>query len=469
MSNVQKIVHKSRNYEVEMVFPTDSTNLTWAFTAENDSVIFDVELVNIGSFLINGNSESLPFQCLKDASYSITIVRSDISLSSAITLKLRRDIDKKLSLNIPNFDDDLGEFLFVMSGGLMHKIDCSLLNSSNYLGTGSWSISPIVDTITPPDLSAEKTYAGLDWTHLWNRACYVIIGGEKYMLVLSTHTTLDVIGSLYNIETGLFYKTDLSALGYTLINTGYAVNSQMASILYDYINNRVMLMWERAAGSSDLLFDLTTGGTMPFGFESTVNQFLHHINAGGRNFRRSFDPYSGEFLTNLGRLKLPEQDTRSFAAVNGRDSAFIRSTGEVAIPFHNWHDINLFDSRGVRTRTLTVGSNSGGSFNGGAIVADDRNSYIAWSSINTDEIKIIDVGGTNGYALFSAMVTTDHNGYRGLIFSSQEKLLFSYGLAGTDSGKRLYVFDSEIRDVGMDLGYLDFAETIDDIYSNQIL
>lgn len=472
MSNVVNVYHKSRDVVYELNFQANGET-TWPFVAEGDGEIYDVELNNVSSYEINGNTISLPFSITDSNSYTVSISKTNENQSAYIKFYTRRAVHKTIIKNVPDYTFGNGRYLYVISNQILYEFDTTLLTASNYAGSGAWSTSPISNTYTMPDISAELDRNGVAGNIIWRSLCFVYIDGTPYMFCLAdSYPTWTFIVSFFNLNDKKFYQNDLITEGYSRIYSAYAANSRIGALIYNYIDQNILIQSTRGNGSGCLLYDINTGDVTTYSLGGVVDSIINYRNAIAANYkmRLSFDPVNNEFIGQNMRLSLPSESNRNLMGTDGIDSEYIKSTGECAFIFYNNNVIDFYNETGKLSRRAAIGSVDGAT-GGGFIIHDSENSnnYICYAPRDRSLIRLIDIDGSNGYAGDLSSVTSDHNGFRGVMKSSFSGLIFMWGRVGTDSGKRMYVVDPSMRDATCEIGYYDFTEEIDDMFSNQIL
>ena len=469
--STQIVQHKSRDFDVVLNFPETENTLSWSFKAENDGEIYAVDLVNVASYQIAGAPIALPYAVTAGSSYSVSIVKQTNGLPATISFNTRRAVTKTLSISVPDFGLYTGRNLYVSAGANLFKIDSELLKALNYAGSGAWAQPPILNTYTFPDISAELNYSGAPGTIFWRSICFVVKNGEKYIFCYaSNNTTNDEVCSLFKISDSKFYKLDLSAEGYTRTFTGPGNQNVAGGISYNYLNGSVVVRRTRGAGSSVVYFDSNFSRTS-FGFE-TVPDLIFHGGDGGQawtNRKHNIDPITGEFCTHLSRIIMPSQANRNYMKTTNSDSKYIKSNGYIVT--NNGGIIlqrRFYNSSGQLVSTFGgTGTATGTS---GAICVSEPNNWMFGCSSNSTGIWRNSINNlTAGFNYNLTIGTTDHNGFRGCISSDYSGLAFAWGLSGRNSGKRLYVFDPYKIDASIEVGYLDFTDEINDIYTDQLL
>lgn len=467
--SVTNIYHKSRDFDIVLNFPATENTLSWAFTAENDGEIYAVDLVNVASYQIAGAPVTLPYTVTAGTSYSVSVVKQTNGLPATISFNTRRAITKTFSINVPDFGLYTGRNLYVSAGENLFKLDTELLKASNYAGAGVWTQPPILNTHTFPDISAELDFNGVAGTIFWRSICFVVKNGERYIFCYASHNSMgDEICSLFKISDSKFYKLDLSTEGYTRTATRPGASNVAGGISYNYLDDSVAIRRTRSDGSNIIYFDSNLSRTV-FGFGSVPDRIFHGGNQGGRNRKHNIDPNTAEFCTGTSRISMPSQANRNFMFEINEDAKYIKSNGYILTYNSNiLGQRRFYNSEGQFVRSFGGTGTATGA--GGAICVSEPNNWIFGCSVNNVGIWRNYINTTaDGFNYNLTMGTADHNGFRGCINSDYSGLAFAWGSRGRDSGKRLYIFDPSKTDASIEVGYLDFADEINDIYTDQLL
>lgn len=151
--SVQLVQHKSRDFDVVLNFPETENTLSWAFTAENDGEIYAVDLDNVASYQIAGAPVALPYVVTTGTSYSVTIVKQTNGQPASISFNTRRAITKTLSINVPDFSADKGDYLFILfDNNTIEKHDASKYKKNLFnLATNTYDEESLISSISLPN------------------------------------------------------------------------------------------------------------------------------------------------------------------------------------------------------------------------------------------------------------------------------------------------------------------------------
>lgn len=151
--SVTNVYHKSRDFDIVLNFPATENTLSWAFTAENDGEIYAVDLVNVASYQIAGASVTLPYTVTAGTSYSMSVVKQTNGLPATISFNTRRAITKTLSINVPDFSADKGDYLFILfDNNTIEKHDASKYKKNLFnLATNTYDEESLISSISLPN------------------------------------------------------------------------------------------------------------------------------------------------------------------------------------------------------------------------------------------------------------------------------------------------------------------------------
>lgn len=226
------ITIKASKSTYKIDFTTDTTDI-WAIYSKFNGNITSVTLDNVSSYTIDGAAVTLPFEVELNRTYLIEIVKTNTSLAASITFNTSYIQFDEIQ-TLPDFGTSdyvyiLGNDDDVATNRTLLKLDTDLLKPANSLGSGAWSVNPIVNTITLPELPGNGWWRFVLWLH---DTTFLISGGntssnEKYFVLIDSD--LDAI-------------TDLSGNQnvYTSFFKGY--NYVLRKQFYNYIDNFVYFL-----------------------------------------------------------------------------------------------------------------------------------------------------------------------------------------------------------------------------------
>lgn len=232
--SVTNVYHKSREHSITLNFAETENTLSWAFASESDGEVFDVSMVNVDSYTIQGAPVLVPFSVLAALTYNVGIVKTTAGQPASITFKVRREINKNTSISVPDFGIHTGRWLYILldSGTQVLKLDSELLKPANYISDGAWTLSPIVETINLPTLPDGAVYTCLQFVK--NN------GEEKIFIAGGVANSFRIYGSYIKVSDDSVWNLELNAQdSFTymteFLSPGLIYNTPK-STLYDFIN-----------------------------------------------------------------------------------------------------------------------------------------------------------------------------------------------------------------------------------------
>lgn len=452
MSNVVNVYHKSRDVIYEIKFPAGSED-TWQFDVEGDGEIYSVETDNISSYSIDGNSISLPFSITNGNSYSISIIRNNTANDATITFKARRAVDKIFTKIVPNYNVGDGRYLYALNanGDTVYKLDTGLLSGTNYLGSGSFTISPIIATITLPTLPNSTK---------WGRMCYIVENGIGKILLLSYNNgSIGSAGNYYFskiLPSGDVYNLNEDTLnGYSTYTNIAIINISFYKIRYDYINNNVFFVsyYGRKMSLSD--YSVERFGEDPRTYVFATNASIW------------FNPATEEFsrLYDFNYYNSTIENKRLFSSSS--DQCFYSLSTNTY--FHNVNnsprDVVQLDRFGNRIKRWRIGDYPG-TTSYKMIGSDTLKNVITASNQSSTAISLIDYDTTTGYALEGTFnLRNTFTDWTDIGVSNYSGLFFLLDYASSDASRiRLHSFNEN-----GEVSYFDFSENIVELCTNQLL
>lgn len=255
----QIIDHRSRDYSPTLNFAATENNLSWAFTQEGDGEIYSITTTNVATLSIDGSSVSLPFSTpiavVDDKSYPVVITKINNGQTASVTIDARRANKKTVSISVPDFGTYNRRYNFILrTGGIVEKTDFTLLHSSNYTGGGTFTINPIVQSITLPSTAIEWQYC----------AWYIDrFGVEKVMVVSCPNTNQSINACIVDVATGAV--TDLAGNANAFTNVVFGSTSGIWNITghgYDYINNIIYFKSGSGTNADSKYYNITTNSLL---------------------------------------------------------------------------------------------------------------------------------------------------------------------------------------------------------------
>lgn len=232
---IQKIQHKSRDFNVTLNFPSTENTLSWAFTAENDGKIYAVELVNVASYQIAGAPATLPYAVTAGSSYSVTIVKQTNGQPASISFSTRRAVDKTITLNVLDFGSYDGQYFYgITSSGLVYVSDLTLCTPNKYLGYGLFDVDPLVATITLPAIPG---------TGAWQDCRFCVKNNTKLIFCVALRTDINkMYGCYINVDTNAVESMTGGLNQITEIPVTFQADPTSLNIVnYDFIRNKLYI------------------------------------------------------------------------------------------------------------------------------------------------------------------------------------------------------------------------------------
>lgn len=143
------INHTSRSDIYPMTWAAGDSKV-WSFNANMTGELYEVSLVNVSSFLIDGASVSIgpgsTFAISRDTKYAITPTIIDNNSAASITFKARKSNDQTITFNVPELlsEEEQGTISVYMhpSDNKMTIVDSSFINEDNYASELTWTTDP---------------------------------------------------------------------------------------------------------------------------------------------------------------------------------------------------------------------------------------------------------------------------------------------------------------------------------------
>lgn len=234
----QVVRHRSRTSEFKFNWEANNAG-AWSFIPKDDGEIYLDDKNNIDSYQIDGGAVSLPYSVNGGQTYSITITKTTPGQSADLSFNIRKSIDSLSEVTIPDFtQNNEGRYFYVLQdNNQLLKYDCNLLIPSNW-GGSSWTVTPLVSTITLPTLPNSTLYTYVKFVKV-SGISRILIGAKD--LLLNTLYYLSYVDITTNTISGLDFTgsyTTINSGGLSTVGTG---NGQVRKVQYDYLNNLVYI------------------------------------------------------------------------------------------------------------------------------------------------------------------------------------------------------------------------------------
>lgn len=446
------------NYQLNYAIGATS----WTFTSGYTGKLTKASLTNIASFTINSSAATFPFQLTSGNTYAVNIVPTDSSLVASITL-YADDIDAfTQTYLVPNIigNSDQGRYLYVLTDSTLYKLDTALLASSNYAGSGAWTTTPIVTSISLPSLPHGFYFNKVDYINIGSIGYMLLTGGGGYAgdgtkfyfskVKISDDTVWDINLTTQNTYSTLVYHSS------TLVGPAFCCTYDMVNNYY-YIFTRPYI-----AGNLTAMVNLNTNA---FNFSIVGGNFDYYSGSNSdRQFQ--FDPINQRFPS-VGDSDFVTGKSYSYKIPINTSNfcAFDFNTGYSIQTMYGLRFFKYFDKSGV------IKANYGDS--GGA------NSYTIFEILRATIIDNTMATYCNQYCFQKAGKTTfAHNETLTNAASGQTQincitpsnyasLWFAKGIGGSGV-YRLHLFNPTLSDPNY--AYLDFSGTpVNCIATNQFL
>lgn len=229
------LIKRIRTHTIDFRF-TANGEISWSFTAEGDSSIYAVESNNVASYTINGVAVTLPYAVTNRSSYTVAITKTNAGQVADIQLKIWSGEDKTTTINVPDVGANDGRYIYCLAQAKdkVYVLDSNLLKGSNYLGGGSFTVTPIVAAIALPILPNSTA---------WAKIIFVIDNENPRILIISDGDSTDKKFYMSYIKPDFtVWNLDetLQDAYSEYYDSGMGVNFEIFQPWYDYINNRVV-------------------------------------------------------------------------------------------------------------------------------------------------------------------------------------------------------------------------------------
>lgn len=270
------INHKSRALNEVFNFPASDGNLSGQFTPLEDCEIFHNPLTtpglsaNVASLTIGGVTPTYPFLLTGGTPYSIVITKQVTGAAASVSLTSRIASDRTRTYNIVDYGSYTGAYKYVLfADNTVAKMDESLLVASNYAGSGGWTVSPYIKTITLPALPG-----GI----LFTLPMFVKVNGVERILLIGSSSTRPCLSYACYIRISDDTVWDLSMStpnGFTQItniNSGYGTPLNGT---YNYIDELVYFKTQNGSnGTTVIELNLLSNTIINKGYSSIIDGLM---------------------------------------------------------------------------------------------------------------------------------------------------------------------------------------------------
>lgn len=463
MSLVINISHSSRTVEYLITMPAGVT--TWSFRAEYSNTSVSASLTNCTSLLVNGSAFVAGSAITKDTYYTVSVTPTDYNSQCVISITTRLNANVQVSANAVNFNNSLwnGNKLYALTDTQLFIFDATKFNASNYLGSGQYTVSPYVETITLPSM---PTNTGNYQTTSWQTMCFVKHkGGEGKILIFGRTRTIanDANAQLY----GYGFYFDIATKGITSLtdvsdqitaNTAAENLGYYTQIMYDY-SSEIAYVCQINSNSGATISRVQLLSTNTYG--ATISDFRR---AGIVSNAKGNDNYFNPFATSFSRAY---RSTIGISSSNPRGDGFFASN--YAVHWFNALDgyyytvanngnLYKFDSTGSQVGSAVLFGNAStntyvlNSVLNTMMQIDVQGNTIAW-------IKINDTTKKQSSFTPSDILSGQTSFQRVNAISNASECFFTAGY-GTGNTRRLFAVKPNTADLTTTVMYYDLPTSI---------
>lgn len=454
---IQKIQHKSRPYCFHLKY-SSSGETTGIIKANGDCEIYKAELVNVGSYLIQGSEPQFPIYLKNNEEKTVSIVRQAAGQNSEVKLYTRRALEETKVSNVPDYGTFDGRYLYLLFGivNQVVKVDTDLLAASNYLGEGTWNINPVASIINLPVLPNNS---------VWRSITFVKVGGIGKMFLQGSTISgnLEVYAAYILSDDRISDMNLLFETPYTLIHSG---NLRISSgcCVYDFVQEKVYIALKSIGnGSATLTYDLVNKTSKESGLSANSTLVVD-----GNNIR------SAQLIPHLSRFSYLadiDLDTEQFFNYKLGQNGFFVSSYAASLGFTERNQGTIarktyFDSNGVpRLSVLVPNGSSQASQPYGASESLTLDVLKSTFTIFRQSYSIINYEG--GLSRVGDVVDFEPGAtYLKSVMGSNRSKQY-YAISSNGSSKRLFIFNPYQEP--MQFGYLEFNNNADQMHSNQLI
>ena len=399
--SVTNVYHKSRSMTYTQEYVANSSVLAWSFIATMDGVLKNVELENISSFKINGNTITHPYSTvfLNGDVYTVEITPVNPALASKISLITKKEIDKELIQSVPDFGQHNGRYTYaIIEGNKVVKYDNEYFKPANFSDFNTTIVSPKIQVITLP--ATDATIKCLK---------FVVIGGIPYILFLGTIYGQGAVAILMRQSDNAFFS--LTGASNTWSTSYYDLRAESGFVAsYDYVNN-----WVYYVSSSGIhavtKIDLNTGSMVYFDSGSNIyNLFNYVLTKPGL----AFNPYFTAFANRLNVI-INERSVASIPSGVAGDTSpyFLRSLGYFCKASPQVNSFIFYDIYGTQIATTTV---------------TNLNSRLV-TGVNVANKYAVNLGGGTGQKMYGWLNLDTLTGGSATMVETTTGTIFSNGVA----------------------------------------
>lgn len=452
---------------------------TWLFTSDRTNSIVKIETTNCTVTTIAGLPPTLPYNLSKDTDYTVVISRANASLPASVTFTTRLNVtpaDNVVNaVNLNNSAWDGGK-LYVLTDTQLLVFDATKFSLSNYLGSGNYTQSPYVETVTlPTQPSGDTGYLSTYWhdlifvKHAGNLG-KMLIGGKPRPATGDTTYSYSYY-FLFDVETKAI--TDLAGNANQLTRTNATDNfGTIYNIMYDYANELIYpVQLNHATGQILRYFNL------PNTTQALINDVKKQVFAQVRGIRNTFNPFSQSFSGRWWSKLL----TNTYVTKNSQIFGMGTNAGGFSYQYNykdgyyyaqsasNTNYVGKLDSQGNQVASIRM--NPDVTLGSIFYLLDADIGILMNISISTLRVAWISlIDNTKSYNYIqSADILSGQTAFKNICSSKAAGVFFTIGTSGTST--RLYAFKCNTITQTMDTMYYDLPAgiTVNSLNTNQLL
>lgn len=257
----QLVAFRSRFNIYTIDFTADDSVGTDQIYIPDTAQVIEVTETNIATWSINSSS-SIPISLTANSYAAITVTKTTPGSAAQLVIKTRKATDNSYTQAAVNYSIYQGRYIYMLTsvGNTVYKIDSNLLTPANYAGAGSWTVNPVVATISMPTVPNSGAWYGL---------VFVRQGGVNRVLVLGM-SAANTYGCIIRESDDLVYDiTNTTLNGVTTLTTTSSnhMTHLMRLPIYDY-KNEYVFYFGSAYPQPGYRIDLSTNVVTLLGSES---------------------------------------------------------------------------------------------------------------------------------------------------------------------------------------------------------
>ncbi len=466
----QVIQHKSRTVEYELNFQAQGET-SWAFTAEGDGELFDVQLDNVASWTLNGSAVTLPFSLVNGNSYQVAVVKSVAGQSAKWVGKGRRSTNKTLTATPPDFSIYQNNRLAVLrEGSIFELFDKEKLLPNNYDSANKvYLTTPLIHSVNLPTLPL----ATLEWSSV---ICYK----NYYIVVAGTKNTTDgnYLYACKVLPDGSVFSLTDEANTYTLIYEKYNHNiGIIESCAFDPVSEIIYVAQRGGNGAEVKYFDANNGnlvGTIKY--SSPMQEEL--LNDRGSINKKFYNYINKTIDTQTSAITCYPQTIRCVTKMHSNGTyaptaAYDRIRGVTLIQIYsNWTRLRQYDDQYINITDL-----NGSSINPGSkphltlpVYADGHILQYFVANTGSNQIGLISQkNGETANVYLHDVIDHNQTGFNNCICFDDDQLFVATKSRVDQATSRIMLFKFNEATEDFTEMYLDVVGKINFIETNRLI